>query len=181
MKVKPGYMAPIPLNLNALEDSDKRNDVNNKDNVSRDDSPQLIHDTGTRNEEAVAPQQHDIRPAFYQLYEKVINKLASAVQMDETGEEVDFYKYLQKWFDATSELEDFDPSAVDCTHIQQQLDYFDVITSSLAGAKLKDDDTRLRMYNSELRMMIKNCKRSIPIPTLVPIKLEEDQYGCCCL
>ena len=88
-------------------------------------------------------------------------------------------KYLQKWFDATSELEDFDPSAVDCTHIQQQLDYFDVITSSLAGAKLKDDDTRLRMYNSELRTMIKNCKRSIPIPTLVPIKLEEDQYGIC--
>ena len=89
-------------------------------------------------------------------------------------------KYLQKWFDATSELEDFDPSVVDCTHIQQQLDYFDVITSSLAGAKLKDDDTsKLRMYNSELRTMIKNCKRSIPIPTLVPIKLEEDQYGIC--
>ena len=97
--------------------------------------------------------------------------------MKESEEVVDFYTYLQKWFDATSELEGFDASVVDCTHIQQQLDYCDVITARLTDAELAEDDARLRMYTSELKTMIMNCKRVISIPTRVAIKLEEDQYG----
>ena len=172
----------IPLQLYALEDSNASDDGGtNNDNISLDDSPRLIHDMDTRNkeeeEEEVATKQHDIRPIFYQLYEKVLYKLTSAVQVKESEEVVvDFYTYLQKWFDTMSELEGFDPSVVDCTHIQQQLDYFDTITAKLANAKLMEDDARLRMYTSELKMMIVNCKRVISIPTRV-VKLEEDQYG----
>lgn len=169
----------VPLQLYDVEDSNASDDRGtNNDNISLDDSPQLIHDMDTRNkEEEVPPKQHDIRPIFYQLYEKVLYKLTSAVQVKESEEVLDFYTYLQKWFDTTSELEGFDASVVDCTHIQQQLDYFDAITAKLANAKRMDDDARLRMYTSELKMMIMNCKRSIRIPTRVVIKLEEDQYG----
>jgi len=177
--VKKKKSSSIPL-LYALDsNASDDDDGNNNDNISLDDSPQLIHDMDTRNkeEEVVSPQQHDIRPIFYQLYEKVLYKLASAVQGKESEEVVDFYTHLQKWFDTTSELEGFDASVVDCTHIQQQLDYFDAITAKLANAKQMEDDARLRMYTSELKTMIMNCKRSIRIPTRVVIKLEEDQYG----
>jgi len=178
--VKKKKSSSIPL-LYALDsNASDDDDGNNNDNISLDDSPQLIHDMDTRNkeEEVVSPQQHDIRPIFYQLYEKVLYKLTSAVQVKESEEVVaDFYTYLQKWFDTTSELEGFDASVVDCTHIQQQLDYFDAITAKLTNAKLMEDDARLRMYTSELKTMIMNCKRSIRIPTRVAIKLEEDQYG----
>lgn len=169
----------IPLQLYASADGNASDDGGtNDDDISLDNSPRLIHDIDTRNKETVVPpKQHDIRPIFYQLYEKVLYKLASAVQMKESEEAVDFYTYLQKSFDTTSELEDFDASVVDCTHIQQQLDYFDAIAAKLANAKLMEDDARLRMYTSELKMMITNCKRVISIPTRVAIKLEEDQYG----
>jgi len=169
----------IPFQLYAFDSNVSDDRGTNNDNISLDDSPQLIHDMETRKEEeAVSPQQHDIRPIFYQLYEKVLYKLTSAVQVKESEEVVvDFYTYLQKWFDTTSELEGFDASVVDCTHIQQQSDYFDVITAKLTNAKLMEDDARLRMYTSELKTMIMNCKRSIRIPTRVAIKLEEDQYG----
>lgn len=177
--VKKKKKISIPLQLYDFEDGNASDDRgSNNDNISLDDSPRLIHDTDTRNKETVVPpKQHDIRPIFYQLYEKVLYKLTSAVQGKESEEVVDFYTYLQKWFDATSELEGFDASVVDCTHIQQQLDYFGAITARLANAKLMEDDARLRMYTSELNMMIMNCKRVISIPTRVAIKLEEDQYG----
>ena len=58
----------IPLQLYDLEDGYASDDGINNDNISLDDSPQLIYDVDTRNKGevvVVSPKQHDIRPIFY--------------------------------------------------------------------------------------------------------------------
>ena len=106
------------------------------------------------------------RPPFFELYDRVKEKLSSAEQRNGM-EAKEFYGYLKEWFVRKIDEEGFAPISFDSAQMQTSTLYFESIAERLATAKLEGQDDNVRIYTSEFNCHMDYCKKEFPFP---PIK-----------